>query len=92
MLINKLRSYKFFDLSIVDLLGSFIIIYIINLFFFDKKDLTLIFLMVIPFSIIIHYIFDIKTKLNEMIFNKEFNYYKVFVLINLVLLIRTLTN
>ncbi len=86
-LIKNLRMYRFYDTSIFDFLSIFILIFIVNLLFFKKKDLTLIFLMIIPISIITHYLFNINTSFNKNLFNNSFNFFKVVFIINIILLV-----
>lgn len=96
-ILNYLRNLKFYNLSFFDFLSSFSGIYIIILIYnyFSKKeiiDITIPVLLTIPLGILVHTILRINTPLNQLIFSNNFNFYKVFLIINIFLLFLAIRN
>jgi len=62
------HSYRFFDLAIVDVLGTIIIAYLIAKFFKLNPFITIIIAFII--GIILHRLFCVNTTINKLIFGK----------------------
>jgi len=111
--INNLRRYRikmdnkdgtFFNsegkgIALFDLLGSFLIAFLIDYYFhisiylkdYFYNPIFVYYLLVIPLGIVFHLIFSQKTFLNAHLFSKEMNFYKIIVvliLINIVVKLR----
>lgn len=97
---NKNNGIALFDL-ILSFIGAFLIEFLFNIsrFLPCKNKLIVYYLLVIPFGIIIHHIFahiqtgfsvllpDEITFLNRKLFNREFNVYKILIILNLILIV-----
>jgi hypothetical protein len=79
--ITELRKYRIDNIALFDLIGSFLIGVLLSWYFNNKK----IILLIIPLGIITHIIFGVNSTLNQKLFNKEFNIYKVLVFLNIFL-------
>lgn len=62
-----LHKYKIFDIAIIDVLFTLLFAYLIQKYY--DMPLIYIFLILIFIGIIAHKLFDVKTGLNNMIFN-----------------------
>lgn len=86
-----LRSFRVYDLSVFDMLGSFVAIYVGALVYAryisstSQTDLTIFFLLVIPATILAHLIFRVQSPLMSHL--SSVNSYSIFVVINVFLLI-----
>lgn len=83
-----LNDYPFFNntsngIALFDVFGTFIIAYFLKPFIqrFINLSTKSYYLLLIPFGILVHLIFDIDTFLNRMIFSEEINIYKLVILI-----------
>lgn len=79
-----LRKYRLFGVTLFDFLGSFLVVFILSCVLKIKK---IIYLLIIPVSILIHLLFNIKTTLTTKISEPDFNLYKLGVFINVIALI-----
>ena len=111
--INNLRKYRikidnkdgtFFNsegkgIALFDLLGSFLIAFLIDYYFHISTYLKdyfynptfVYYLLVIPFGIVVHLLFSRNTFLNTQLFSKEMNFYKIIltlILINIIVKLR----
>ncbi len=68
--LQQLRSFRIFGIAIFDLVASLIAVNLVLSLLLKRLDYQLIIfgsIITIPLGIVIHYIFGINTKLNELL-------------------------
>ena len=62
-----IRFYRFFNIAVVDFLGTIVIAFIISLFFSYKYSFPIITIILFLLGIFLHYIFCVNTTINNYI-------------------------
>jgi hypothetical protein len=84
--IKTLRSYKLFNFSIIDFVGTFIGAYFIAEFLHKKYQIPKyrMYYLIIPIGVLSHIVFSQKTPLNNMITNPNGDYIIKIILLFLI--------
>ena len=91
--ITELRSHKIFKVSVFDLVGTFVVAFILDKIFKIHSRLpgsrpgTLYYLLLIPLAVLVHVSVGQKTFLNTKIFSNELNFYQIAFVLNLYLIL-----
>jgi hypothetical protein len=84
--ISYLRSFKVSKVSIFDLIGSYLVFYIlISIFGFEHSIRN--YLLVMPIALIAHVLVNQETTLTKQFLSPELNFFKIFMIINVILII-----
>jgi hypothetical protein len=86
MIITELRKFKVFGFSIVDFIGSYLVVFLLVELFKAKHNIKY-YQLVVPVAIITHILTGTDTQLTRMVTNNEINIAKILLALNLTSLI-----
>jgi hypothetical protein len=88
MSIASLRQYKIGGYAVFDFTATYIAAYLVGLWLNSQYNISIlkVLLLAVPFGILVHALFGIKTPLNQQVFAKNAFYVQKGVVIAMVLL------
>jgi hypothetical protein len=95
---SEIRKYRIDGIALFDLFTAFFGTFLLDYFFnisnlfnkYSSSPKIVLYLLVIPFGILVHLTISQSTFLNTQLFNNDINIYKILLIINIILIIQNL--